>query len=144
MKTNVPVSTIMTKNVVQLNLSDSLGKAEQLFKKHHIRHLPVVNCGKVVGIFSYTDLQQISITEITDDEQLTSIVYDRFTLEQVMTKDVITIPSFTPIREAAALFIKNDFRAVPVVYENKLAGILTTTDIIRYLLSCYEKEKASF
>ncbi len=144
MKTNVPVSSIMTKNIIQLNLSDSLGKAEQLFKKHHIRHLPVVNGGKVVGIFSYTDLQQISSTEITDKEQLITIVYNRFTLEQVMTKEVITIPSFTPIREAAALFIKNDFRAVPVVYKDKLVGMLAVTDIITYFLSFYEKEKASF
>lgn len=137
MKTNVPISAIMTQNTIQLNLTDSLSKAEELFKKHQIRHLPVVNCGQVVGIFSTTDLEKISETEITETQELQSTIYDQYTLEQVMSKNVVTLPKYTPIKEAVELLANNHYRAIPVVYEDKLVGMLTTTDIMKYFLSFY-------
>lgn len=140
MKPVVPVSKIMTQNVIKLNVHDSLTKAEQLFKKHHIRHIPVVSGSKVVGIISYTDLLKVAVVDYSDDD--TSVVtttYNMFSLEQVMTKDVITVLSYTSIKEVAEIFVSNDFRALPVLYEDKLVGIVTTTDIIKYLLKYYQK-----
>jgi CBS domain-containing membrane protein len=58
----------MTKNVVKLNLADDLTKAESLFKKHHIRHIPVVNGNKIIGMLSYTDLLRISFADAVDDD----------------------------------------------------------------------------
>ena len=60
MKSNVPVSKIMSKHLVKLHLNDDLTKAESLFKHHKIRHIPVVNGNKILGILSYTDLLRIS------------------------------------------------------------------------------------
>ena len=74
MKQKVPVSTIMTKNVVKLNLSDDLTKAEMLFKKHHIRHIPVVYSNKIVGMLSYTDLLRISFADYINQLAPTPIV----------------------------------------------------------------------
>jgi signal-transduction protein with cAMP-binding, CBS, and nucleotidyltransferase domain len=62
MKQNVPVSIIMAKNIIKLNLSDDLTKAV-LFKKHKIRHIPVVNEYKIVGLLSYTDLLRVSYAD---------------------------------------------------------------------------------
>ena len=56
-----------------------------------------------------------------------------------MTKDVTTVLSYTSIKEVAEIFASSDFRALPVTYENKLVGIVTTTDIIKYLLEYYER-----
>ena len=140
MKPVVPVSKIMTQNVIKLNVYDSLTKAEQLFKKHRIRHIPVVSGSKMVGIISYTDLLEVAVADYSDDD--TSVVtttYNMFSLEQVMTKDVITVLSYTSIKEVAEIFVSNDFRALPVLYEDKLVGIVTTTDIIKYLLKYYRK-----
>lgn len=138
MKPIVPVSNIMTENVVKLNINDSLVKADQLFKKHHIRHIPVVSGSKVVGILSYTDLLKVAVVDYAeDDSEVITTTYNIFSLEQVMTKDVVTVVSYTSIREVAQIFLENDFRALPVLYENKLVGIVTTTDIIKYLLERY-------
>lgn len=140
MKPIVPVSKIMTRNVVKLNVHDSLTKAEQLFKKHRIRHIPVVSGSKVVGIISYTDLLKIAVADYTDDDlSVVTTTYNMFSLEQVMTKDVATVLSYTSIKEVAEIFVSNDFRALPVLYEDKLVGIVTTTDIIKYLLKYYRK-----
>lgn len=139
MKTNVPVSTIMTKNVIKLNLSDDLTKAESLFKKNHIRHIPVVNGNKILGILSYTDLLRISFADAIDDDELEIdvTVYNMFTIEQVMTKNLVTISPETTIKEVAEILAKKEFHALPVVQDELLVGIVTTTDLIKYLLKQY-------
>jgi signal-transduction protein with cAMP-binding, CBS, and nucleotidyltransferase domain len=60
-KQTEPVSIIMAKNIIKLNLSDDLTKAEVLFKKHKIRHIPVVNEYKIVGSVQLTDLLRVSM-----------------------------------------------------------------------------------
>jgi CBS domain-containing protein len=61
-----------------------------------------------------------------------------FTLEQVMVKNVTTIQMNENIKLAAEILAKKDFRALPVMDGNLLVGILTTTDLIKYLLEQYE------
>lgn len=140
MKENIPVATIMTKSVVKLNITDSLSKAENLFKVHQIRHIPVVSKNEIVGMLSQTDLMKIGIPDFDEEnEQLTSTVYNMFAIEQVMTKNVVCVTSFTTIKEVTKIFSENEFRALPVVYEGKLVGIVTTTDIIRYFLNHYNE-----
>ncbi|MCB0443257.1 MAG: CBS domain-containing protein [Flavobacterium sp.] len=139
MKKQVPVSTIMTKNVIKLNLSDDLTKAEQLFKKHHIRHIPVVNSNKIIGMLSYTDLLRISFADAVDDEAdvVDVTVYNMFTVEQVMAKKLVTVSPDTTIKETAQILSTKEFHALPVVEGQLLVGIVTTTDIIKYLLEQY-------
>jgi len=124
----------MTKNLIKLNLSDQLTKAESLFKGNNIRHLPVVSGDDIVGMLSYNDLLRISFADATDDEGDTveTTIYDMFTLEQVMSKQVSAVSASDPIEAAAELFITEKFHALPVLENDKLVGIITTTDMIRY------------
>lgn len=140
MKQNVYVSTIMTKDVVKLNLTDDLTKAESLFKEHKIRHIPVVSGNKILGILSYTDLLRISYVDAADDddEVIDVTVYNMFTLQQVMTKKVISVTPETTIKETAEILATHEFHAVPVCEGGLLVGIVTTTDLIRYLLDQYD------
>jgi len=139
MKKRVPVSTIMTQNVVKLNLSDDLTKAEMLFKKHKIRHIPVVNGNKILGMLSYTDLLRISFVDaVDDDEVVDATVYNMFTVEQVMAKKLVSISPDTTIKEAAEILSKKEFHALPVCEGDLLVGIVTTTDLIKYLIEQYE------
>ncbi len=138
MKQKVPVSTIMTKNVVKLNLSDDLTKAEMLFKKHHIRHIPVVYSNKIVGMLSYTDLLRISFADAIDDEEdVDTTVYNMFTVEQVMAKKLVSISPDATIKEAAQILSTKEFHALPVCEGDLLVGIVTTTDLIKYLIEQY-------
>lgn len=139
MKKNVPVSTIMTSNVIKLNVTDSLSKAEKLFKEHKIRHIPVMSGNKIIGMLSYTDLLRISFAETIDDEdQIIDVtVYEVFTIEQVMAKNLICISPDSTIKEAAEILANREFHALPVTENGNLIGILTTTDLIKYLLHLY-------
>lgn len=136
MKKDIPVSEIMTRNILRLSLSDELSTAESLMKKNHIRHLPVVENERIVGMVSLNDLLRISFADAVDvdGEEVESSVYDMFSIEQVMTKKVEWISSETTVSEAARLFLEYEFHALPVVDNDCLTGIVTTSDVIRYYL----------
>lgn len=139
MKHRVPVSTIMTKKVIKLNINDTLTKAEGLFKQNAIRHIPVVSGSNIVGILSYTDLLRISFVDAIDDEDevIDATVYNLFTVEQVMAKKLIVVSPDTTIKETAEILSTNEFHALPVCEGEVLVGIVTTTDLIKYLLEQY-------
>lgn len=141
MKQKVPVSSIMTQNIIKLNLTDDLTKAEGLFKEHGIKHIPVVGDNKIVGMLSLSDMLRVCCTEADDEEavDLSSVVYNMFTIQQVMTKNVISIKPYTTIKEAAEILVKHDFHALPVCEGDHLMGIVTSSDLINYMLSQYEE-----
>ncbi|TDU42875.1 CBS domain protein [Gelidibacter sediminis] len=136
MKTIPPISGIMSVKIITLKRDDDLETAEHLFKKHKIRHIPVVNGDAIIGMLSYTDLLRISFADAVDEdeENIESLVYNMFTIEQVMAKNVVTVTSDTSIKEVAEILAKKEFHALPVVDKGRLVGILTTTDLIKYLL----------
>ena len=115
MDKHVPVSEIMTKNLIKLHLQDELSHAEALFKKHHIRHLPVVEGEHIVGMLSYNDLLRISFADAVDDDEdeVETTVYDMFSIEHVMTKKVVSVSPETSIKEVATIFTQQEFHALP-------------------------------
>lgn len=137
MKKRTPISTIMTKDVITLSLNDDLITAERLFKTNHIRHIPVVSGEHVVGMLSYTDLLRISFADAIDEDEKTvdAVVYNMFTIEQVMAKNLVSVTSDTLIKEVAEILSKKEFHALPLVDDDKLVGIVTTTDLINYLIA---------
>ncbi|WP_053971199.1 HPP family protein [Mangrovimonas sp. ST2L15] len=138
MKRLVPVSEIMSKEVIAITQDDGLDVAEHLFKKHHIRHIPVVKGKRIVGMLSLTDLLRISFAdEVEDEEEVETIVYNMFTIDQVMTKNLISVSPDSTIKEVAEILASKEFHALPVVFNDDLVGIVTTTDLIKYLLKQY-------
>ncbi|WP_297514762.1 CBS domain-containing protein [Flavobacterium sp.] len=139
MKNHVPVATIMTKNVIKLNSTDDLTKAEALFKKHHIRHIPVVQGNTIVGMLSLTDLLRISFVDAVDEEamEVDTTVFNMFSIEQVMARHLVVVSPETTIQEVAEILASREFHALPVVLDEILVGIVTTTDLIKYLLAQY-------
>ncbi|ULC60415.1 CBS domain-containing protein [Flaviramulus sp. BrNp1-15] len=136
MRQSAPVSDIMTKNIIALTRSDDLQRAETLFNRHKIKHMPVVSGETIIGMLSYTDLMRISFAETSDDSNgnVDSVVYNMFTIEQVMVKNVVTVTSDTSIKEVAQILAEREFHALPVVDEGTLVGIVTTTDLLYYLV----------
>ena len=126
----------MTTEVVTLNVADRLETAEKLFKKYKIRHIPVVKDKAVLGMLSYTDLLRISFADVSDDEtSIDAFVYDMFSIQQVMARNLFMVAPNSTIKEVAELLSKKEFHALPVVEDNELVGIVTTTDLINYLIA---------
>ena len=100
----------------------------------------MVNGNKIVGILSYTDLLRISFVDAVDDdaEIVDTTIYNLFTIEQVMTKNLVTITPDTTIRETAEILSNKEFHALPICLGDLIVGIVTTTDLIKYLLKQYK------
>lgn len=138
MKQRVPVSKIMTKELVTVNQNDSLYEAEKVLNKYNIRHIPVVEGQKIVGVISRSDLLRISFSDLDEnDEKVVPVIYDMYTIPQVMTKVPVAVESNTTIKETAEILAKQSFHSIPVVDKGELVGIVTTTDLINYLLEQY-------
>lgn len=136
----VPVSDIMTKDLIVLNPAQSLYEAEALFRKHKIRHIPVVESKKLLGILSHSDLLRISFADLTDEEDyVESVVYDMYTIDQVMAKAPITVNVDATVKEVAEVLSQQSFHSLPVVENDELVGIVTTTDLINYMLKQFEE-----
>ncbi|MDR1877822.1 MAG: CBS domain-containing protein [Flavobacteriaceae bacterium] len=139
MKKRTPVSTIMTKSPVTVNLSDGLAKVNSLFKKLNIRHIPVVSGKKLIGIISQTDIMRLSFGDIySGQEEADNSLFDMLSIEQVMVASPKTVKPDDTIRDVAEIFASSTFRALPVVEDNDVVGIVTTTDVIKYLLEQYD------
>lgn len=132
----------MSKSVHTLNLTNSLEDAEKAFKEYNVRHLPVVSGEELIGMLSLTDLARISFVDsygsVNEQENtVDTAVYSMLKIEQVMAQKVETIDADATIRDVAEVLSGREYHALPVVEDNKLVGIVTTTDLIKYLLEQY-------
>lgn len=132
-----PVAMIMTEQVIKLQKKDKLEKAESLFKRFNIRHIPIVEGNVVVGMLSNTDVLRINYNELdlVEESHVDVFIHNVFTIEQVMQKKLISVSPSTSIKEVAEIFATKEFHALPVVDNNQLVGIVTTTDLIKYLIN---------
>jgi CBS domain-containing protein len=137
MKKRIPISEIMTTNMVTVHEKQSLLEVAKLINEKSIRHVPVVSGNRIVGMLSKTDLDKISFVNTIDGEQLTTLMYDVLTIKQVMTKDVLTVQHKDTVYDAALLLSENEFHALPVLDETDLVGIVTTKDLIKFLLTLF-------
>lgn len=136
MKKREHVSKIMTANPITVNTSNSVNDIAQIFKKENIRHIPVVSGEKLVGMVSKTDMDRISFV-IDSEEKVNTQVYNNLSIEQIMTEQLDVVQSSDEIRSAAQMLSIGNYHALPVLNGDKLEGIVTSTDVINYLLEQY-------
>ena len=131
------VKDIMTAEVLRISPESGIRDAAKMFDKYNIRHAPVVQNGKLVGIVSLTDIQRLSFgpTYGEDEEDVDGAMADMLTVGQVMRYRPVTVGPNEYVKDVATLLTQAEFHALPVVEDEKLVGIVTTTDIIRTLLN---------
>jgi len=106
-------------------------------KQNDIRMLPVVKKGKLVGVVTDRDLKRASASDATtlDVHELLYLV-SKIKVQDVMTKNAITVPQNYTIEETAEVLLKHKISGVPVVDQNgQLVGTITQTDLFRVLIS---------
>ncbi|MEN8187113.1 MAG: CBS domain-containing protein [Bacteroidota bacterium] len=139
MKKNEPIANIMTKDVVTLNLSDTLYSAEKRMKVNKVRHMPVVNGEKLIGLLSLSDLQRISFIDAYGNEGTEDTpVYNMLTIKDMMIKDPLTVSPNDTIFEVSKLLASKEFHSLPVVEDENLVGIVTSTDLLNFFINLCE------
>ncbi|MCX8073020.1 MAG: CBS domain-containing protein [Candidatus Binatia bacterium] len=128
------VRDLMQTEVVTLNARDHLDLADSLMRLGRIRHMPVVEDGKLVGILSQRDLFRAGISTVlhlrpsAEREWLAKIP-----VREVMTAPVITATPNMPVRQAVNLLLEHKIGCLPVVDRGELVGLVSETDFLRYL-----------
>lgn len=135
MKKNERIDQILTREIVTVHVGQKVSDVRKIFAKERFHHVPVVSGKKLIGIVSASDILGISVEGIgSDDRSMDAYIDHQFSIEGLMKKDLKTLSPKSTIAEAAELLSDGSFHAVPVVDENgDLAGLVTSTDLIRYL-----------
>ncbi len=128
------VQEIMTRNPHTLEADDVLDLADDLMTMARIRHIPILSGGKLVGIVSQRDLFFSALVKILglrprEQKDLMKTIRAR----ELMSHPVITISPGASVKEAARLMGENKIGCLPVVKGKQFVGIVTETDILRYV-----------
>jgi acetoin utilization protein AcuB len=130
------VNERMSHPVISVHPDLSIQDALALMRQERIRRLPVVDTrGKLVGIVSDRDLLHASPSDATSLSvwELNYLI-SKITIEQIMTKDVITVAPDTPVEDAARVMADNKIGGLPVLQEQELVGMITETDLFKIFL----------
>lgn len=135
MRKNEPLAHVMSTNVITVHEADPVSKVRQLIEKHKVHHIPVTSGENLVGIVSWTDLMRISFGEFgnQDGKQLDVILDHTYKMSDVMVANPISLTASSTVREAARILSDGNYHALPIVEGKKLIGIVTSTDLLKYL-----------
>jgi len=125
------VSDVMQSNVTAATLVTTLPEAMRLMRERGIRHLPVLQDGRLVGIVSDRDVKRAMASTATSLEaHELRYLLDRLSVAEIMTRGVVTIGPMFPVEEAARLMVERKISALPVTEGERLIGIVTETDVL--------------
>jgi len=127
------VGEFMTKSPHTVARGQSLGAAKELMLAHHIRHLPVVEGEKLVGIVTERDIQLV--------EALEEKLLGKRTVDEAMTVDPYTANPATPLARVARSMSKHRYGSAVIVDHGKVVGVFTTVDALRALANAVVPKK---
>ncbi|MCB9506771.1 MAG: CBS domain-containing protein [Myxococcales bacterium] len=136
MRKNEPVTHVMTRNPITVNLANKPSDVRRVFAENSFHHLPVVDGTKLVGMISSSDvLRFFADAWGTDARALDAAIDAQFTVEQWMAASPRKLAEHDTVRDAVRALSAGDIHAVPVQDAGgHLLGIVTSTDLLRYLL----------
>lgn len=137
MRQRVPVSQIMAKAVIVVNPTKRISEVNQMFNEYGIRHIPVVEGTKLVGVISKNDVLKIGYTTTESHPDALNAIYDSYELKNIMVSNPVTVTADTNIKEVAEILSEQSFHSLPVVENEEIVGMVTTTDLVKYLLDQY-------
>jgi len=141
MKQNESVYKIMSTDITSCRPIDKFSHIKSLMDSSCARHLPVLEGSKLVGIISRLDVLKVEFSSAfntSDNDNCNMMLDSKVDARSIMTKEIITLNENDTIKTAAKIFASHSFHSLPVVNSNgDLMGMISTTDIIQYLLDQY-------
>jgi acetoin utilization protein AcuB len=124
------VQDIMQRDVVAVTPKTPLSSLVRSLQRRGIRHLPVTDEGRLVGIISDRDLKSAIASVVTSQTAATVSHLDHLTAADIMMRSVITIAPMFAVEEAARLMVTRKISALPVTEDGHLVGIVTDSDVL--------------
>lgn len=122
----------MSTDPVTVSVDDTVSEARRLLDTQGVRHLPVVDDQRLVGIVSDRDvaIREAALRQAVLRHDVAALLDDERPVEAVMSSDVHTVGVDVPIAEAARTLVSRRINALPVIEEGRLVGIVTSTDCL--------------
>jgi len=139
---NLLVKDWMTSDVTTVEPETLMLEAHRLMRSKKIRRLPVVSQNKIVGIITRSDVREAEPSQASSlNVWEINYLLNKLEVNDVMTKDVLTIQPDDTIKTAASLMNDIKIGALPVVNNHaELVGIITESDILRVLIAWFNEE----
>ncbi len=128
------VRDIMQKKLVTISASERLSTVEDIMTLGHVRHMPVVQGGKLVGVVSERDLLRTSLSVLSEhrDEERRAFLHV-VEIGRVMSTPPIVVDPEASIDQAALVMAEKKIGCLPVLEGDELVGMLTETDVLRWV-----------
>ncbi|HRI70170.1 MAG TPA: CBS domain-containing protein [Polyangium sp.] len=117
------IQKYMTTVPICINRTDTVAAAHKVMREHDIRHLPVVEGDKLVGIVTQRDLHLIETLKDVDAEKVT--------VEDAMTTNPYTVNPDADLAEVVAEMAEQKYGSALVLQNHKVVGVFTTVDAMR-------------
>ncbi len=128
------IREIMRQKVVTISVGDRLSTVEDIMTLGHVRHIPVVHGGRLVGVVSERDLLRVSLSNLTSfgSEERRAFL-EAIDISRVMSTPPIAVGPDASVEDAALLMADHKIGCLPVVdADDVLLGLVTETDLLRY------------
>ena len=130
------VKEIMSTEVTVVDRNDPLSKIEELMVAKKLRHLPVVEDGKLLAIITQRDLFKAAMSSVLGyGKKAQKAFLQTVPAKEIMVEPVITVAPETSVAEAMDLMLQKEIGCLPVTDGAKVVGIVTKTDLLRHLRS---------
>jgi CBS domain-containing protein len=136
MPSNTKISEIMTSGVFSVEIDDTIHRADEIMRNEHVRHVPVIDGGKFIGLITERTLMEYTLRRLYDfDDEFGEIGYNKIgDFSEIMTKNLHVIYPEDSVRKAVELMAKYKLDCLPVVdWKNNLIGILTSVDVMLFI-----------
>ncbi len=132
------VADLMSRKLITVAPDDTVDRVVKLLRYRGVRHLLVLEAGEVVGIVSDRDFKRALDPQRGRKKKVMNVGGLFFLLEpvyvhEIMSRGVIAIAPTASVPQAASIMVKHRIGALPVMQGRKLVGIITETDLLRYL-----------
>jgi acetoin utilization protein AcuB len=134
----------MTPDPVTISPDTSFPEAFRIMREKRIRHLPVLENKKLIGVVARTDLLHASPSPATSLSVFEiSYLMANLHIREVMSTPPITVPEDLPLEEAASIMVKKKIGCLPVMRDGEMVGLITETDIFETFVEILGGEEAS-
>jgi len=124
----------MTAPAITVAPDTTVQDAEKMLREHKIRRLPVVDGGKLVGVVTQARLREVAPSPATSlSVWELNYLLAKMKVKDVMQRKVVTVTPDTSIEKAATLGQERGVGTLPVIEDDRVVGVITTTDMYRIL-----------
>ena len=140
---NIKVKEIMTADVISVHDNQNLSAVARIFRENTIHHVPVLKGKKPVGIISTQDIFKLIFDfDSTDTRMLDTLLDHTYKIKDVMTGKLVIFDEDSSLKDAAKILSDGSLHSIMIVNaKGDLTGIVTTTDLVRFLYKNIEEQK---